>query len=377
MPFLFKEAVMYTSEAPAGMRDTAGTEEWKKKILQEKIEKVFTSYGYEPVMTPTIEYYETYARAYQNIREEEFYKFFDQDGHILALRPDMTIPIARFTAGRLGSQKPPFRFCYSANVFKVRHSFAGRRNEVTDCGVECIGPGEESDAEVLMLALDAMKCLGTDHYQLEIGSSGFFKAAARYAGLRQEEMETLADLVDRKAMVDLQEFLEASSLSEKGMDFFMKLPLLSGDRTVLTEAQKLSFCPELNEEISRLMELDQMLSDLGRGSQIRYDLGKVPHLTYYTGIIFEGWVEGIGSSVLSGGRYDDLLKKFGRDLPACGFGIKIDEAAEHMHVEAPHVRKVRYPHGRMKEALMTAEELRQTGPVVIEEADVPEVEADA
>lgn len=357
------------------MRDTAGKEAAARKQLQQNIEKVFASYGYEPVITPTIEYYETYARAYDNIKEEEFYKFFDQHGRILTLRPDMTIPIARFTAGRLGTEKPPFRFSYSANVFKVRHTFAGRRSEVTDCGIECIGLDEESDAEVLMLAMDTLKCLGRQEYILEIGSSGFFKAAARSAGLKSEETAVLADLVDRKSMVDLREFLESSSLSEKVRTFFLRLPLLSGGREILQEALSLSFNDQLFQEIERLQKLDQLMQDLGRGDHIRYDFGKVPHLTYYTGIIFEGWVEGIGSSVLSGGRYDDLLKKFGRDLPACGFGIKIDEAAEKLEISQPAVTVVRYPEGKLKEALLMAEELRKDGPVTIAKADVEEVEA--
>lgn len=364
----------YTSEAPGGMRDTAGSEAVKKNKLQGRIEKVFASYGYEPVFTPTIEYYETYARAYDGIREEEFYKFFDQDGRILTLRPDMTIPIARFTAGRLGSQKPPFRFSYSADVFKVRHTFAGKRSEATDCGVECIGLDEKDDLEVLVLALDTLKCLGTENFMLEIGNSGYFKAAARSAGLKEEQTRILADLIDRKSMVDLQEFLDASSLSEKGIAFFMKLPLLSGDVSVLKEAEDLSFTDELHRETARLTKLDEMLRTLGWEKHISYDLGKVPHLTYYTGIIFEGWVEGLGASVLSGGRYDDLLKKFGRDLPACGFGMKIDEAAQLLKDEEEKVITVRYPSGKIAEALATAETLRPNHRVIIEEADTDEVE---
>lgn len=364
-------------ELPSGLRDMIGGEVISKKKLISRIEDTFASYGYEPIITPTIEFYRTYANAFSSLDEEEMYKFFDQDGQILTLRTDMTVPIARAAATKYRDVEPPLRFSYTADVYKVRHSFAGKRNEVTDCGVELIGADSQSDPEVLSLAVDVMRSFGVKDYTLEIGNSDFFREAAGDAGLNAEQAGILADLTDRKSMVDLQEFLESVNLDAQKIAFFMHLPLLSGGREVLKEARVFCYSDALAKEIGRLEDLDDVLRELGQADHISYDLGKVPHLDYYTGIIFEGWVGGVGTSVLSGGRYDDLLKKFGRDLPACGFGVKADELLDVLPKEEVKTRVLLYPRGQIRAALKMAAELRRSGPVALKEADVEEPEVQA
>ena len=141
---------------PQGMRDLISEECEKKEALKHRIENVFRSYGYRQLKTPAIEYLETYTNAYGDVKDEEMYKFFDQEGKTLALRTDMTVPIARMCASKFANAKPPFRFRYSSDVFKVRHTFAGQRSEVTDCGIELIGCDSKADLEVLCTALDTM-----------------------------------------------------------------------------------------------------------------------------------------------------------------------------------------------------------------------------
>ena len=305
---------------PQGMRDLIPEDCWKKEQLKNRIEEVFERYGYAKIETPEIEYYETYRTAFGQLHDEEMYKFFDPSGEAMTLRIDMTVPIARVCATRYLNARPPFKFRYCADVFKVRHTFAGKRSQVTDCGVELIGEDSASDLEVLKCALEVMGSLGVD-YQLEIGNSDFFRKACRQLNINDHDMDILADLVDRKALPELNEAAEAMGIKQP--EFFEALPLLNG-AGALEEAERISFSKELRQEVETLKQLDQQLNALGYGKHLLFDFGKVPHLNYYTGIIFEGYVSGVGVGVLSGGRYDSLLQKFGRDLPACGFSVKLD-----------------------------------------------------
>ena len=355
-------------QVPQGMRDLITDDFRKKEALRKRIENIFASWGYEPVSTPALEYYQTFDNAYNELTDDEMYKFVDRNGHVLALRSDMTVPIARMTASRFALRKPPFRFRYCEDVYKVRHSFAGQRNEATDCGIECIGLGEESNLEVLSIALDTMAAIGAGPWQLELGNSSFFRSACTAEKLDKEDIDKLARLIDRKSMVDLSEFVASLSLSEKAASFFCTLPLLGGDASIFEKAEEISFTDDLKAAVAKMKTLYEKLKVLGYGSQVYFDFGKAPHLDYYTGIIFEGYVEGVGTSFLSGGRYDCLLAKFGKDMPACGFSIKLDTILDALPKEKEiPVREVTYRSGEELDALLKARELRKLGPVRLKE----------
>jgi ATP phosphoribosyltransferase regulatory subunit len=365
--YSWKEKTMNQIRIPQGMRDLISEECEKKEALKTRIEKVFASYGYRPLKTPAIEYLETYANGYGDMADEEMYKFFDQEGRTLVLRADMTVPIARMCASKFSNAMPPFRFRYCSDVFKVRHTFAGQRSEVTDCGIELIGCDSRSDLEVLCTALDTMQAIGAKEYVLEIGNSEFFRNACHATHLSEEAGRRLAQLIDRKSMVELQEYLKTLSLDEKSRNFFRQLPMLGGGQEALLQAEQISFTDSLKDEVQTLKDLYADLQSLGYGSQIRFDFGKVPHLDYYTGIIFEGYVGNVGTSVLSGGRYDSLLKKFGRDLPACGFSVKLDSLIDILPEEKTDITKLYYERGKEAEALKQAKQLRQKGAVELVE----------
>ena len=362
---------------PQGMRDLISEECEKKEALKNRIEDVFASYGYRPLKTPAIEYLETFTNAYVDVKDEEMYKFFDQEGKTLALRTDMTVPIARMCASKFVNAKPPFRFRYCSDVFKVRHTFAGQRSEVTDCGIELIGCDSRSDLEVVAAALDTMKAIGVNDYELEIGNSEFFRSACAAVKLNDEQVKALASYIDRKSLVELQEYLQTLNLDEGAVSFFEELPMLGGKEEVLQKAEEVSFNDALKVEVKTLRNLYQDLKALGYEDHISFDFGKVPHLDYYTGIIFEGYVGNVGSSVLSGGRYDSLLKKFGRDLPACGFSVKLDALLDVLPMEKKTIIRVFYPKGKEVEALKKAKQLQKNGAVELVEAEVQEVEVKA
>ena len=349
-------------QIPGGMRDLLAGECAAKEELRKRISAVYTAYGYQPVETPLIEFYSTYQNTFTSLKEETLYKFVDESGQILTLRTDMTLPIARVCVTRFGQDEVPLRFSYCSNVYKVRQNFAGKRNVVTDCGVELIGLDSTSDPEVLCCALDVMDALGDYEYTLEIGNSDFFRKAFMLSGISENDAAVLADLVDRKEMPALQTFVRSLDLSEEQTAFFTKLPLLCG-RNALEKAKQVCFADELRQEVDSLMKLREILTQLGYGEKVTFDLGKVPHLDYYTGIIFEGYISGIGTSVLSGGRYDSLLAKLGRDMPAIGFGVKLDYLLETAPQPQTKIWKLFYPAEKAAEAMIEARKLRQEAPV--------------
>lgn len=359
-------------QVPLGMRDTILDECTKKIALKQRVEDVFDRYGFTEIITPSIEFFQTYQHAFSEVNDQDMYKFFDQDGKILTLRMDMTVPIARVCASKFTRSKSPFRFRYCSNVFKVRQMFAGQRSEVTDCGVELIG--SNSDLEVLCCALDTMESFGVSGYQLEIGNSDFFKLACQSIGLEEDIQIALADLIDRKSMVELREYAEGLHVPDSQRDFFVSLPMLGGQVDVLSAAMDVSFNNDLKKVVRDLQILYDKLSCLGYGDRIQFDLGKVPHLDYYTGIIFEGFADGVGHSVLSGGRYDSLLKKFGRDLPACGFSVKLDYLLDVVKAPVKKGITVCYPETKELEALQVAKEWRKQACVMMKIWDKDSVE---
>lgn len=350
---------------PEGTRDLILGECTAKKRLQAAIEQVFDSYGYKEIVTPSIEFYQTYQTGFEQIQEEAMYKFFDHNGSILTLRMDMTVPIARVAATKFKDQQPPLRFRYCANVYKVKESFAGKRNEVTDCGIELLGLNEEqSDLEILVCALEVMECMEQEPFTLEIGNVNFFHTAVKLLGLTKDETETLADLIDRKSLTELKEYLNTLNLKAEDKQFFLQLPWLCGSADMLQEALDCCFDERLQRIVENLQQLYEQLRELGYENRITFDLGKLPHLNYYSGILFEGFVPGIGTSVLSGGRYDSLLEKFGEPLPAIGFSVKLDAVLPVLHLKQKEATlTLCYPYARKVEALRKAKELRKTARV--------------
>lgn len=359
---------------PAGTRDLTGQDVAKKRWLQQHLLALFASYGFEEVMTPAFEYYQIYNAAFASLQDREMYKFFDENGDILTLRMDMTVPIARLAATRYQDASLPLRFCYSSNVYKMKKSFAGKRTEVMDCGVELIGTKDNGDLEVLALALDTLASLPIDTYTLEISDVNFFHMAANKVIDNPSDIEKLADLIHRKSMVELEDYLHTLDLDPIVTNFFLQLPLLVGDARVLKKAGMLAFDEELSGVIEGLQNLDQALKQMGYTEHISYDLGKLPHLNYYTGLTFEAFVPGAGTSILSGGRYDHLLEQFGPSLPARGFSVKLDYLTDLLPDEK-HIARCRiyYPAYRFIEAFSQAKSLRRYHPVEMVEWDNDEI----
>lgn len=355
---------------PEGTRDLILDECVVKRSIERNIDDIFCKWGYKEIITPTVEFYETFNYNSQTLKEEDMYKFFDNRGRILVLRPDMTIPIARVVETKFKDEPLPIKLRYNANVFRVHASLGGKRNEYTDCGVELIGlEDKKSDLEVLVLALDALDKLGLSNFKLEIGNIGFFEGAFKTLDINEESKEIIAQYIEDKNLKNLEDYLESLDIKDEYKEFFNKLPWLFGDRGILEEAKTLVFNDELKANLEYLEDLYSQLETLGYGDKVTFDLGMVPRLNYYTGIIFRGYGEGVGNTVLRGGRYDKLITSGDKYIPAIGFSLDINSVIENVKIsekiqDNKNNCKIYYSSKDRIEAIKKSEELRKQGKIV-------------
>lgn len=308
------------------MRDFTVDECKRRNKIIETITERFSKWGYSEVSTPIVEYYKTFNHKTQDLKEEEIYKFFDSRGRILVLRPDMTVPVARLVNTKLKDMKLPLKLFYNAEVFRVHESFEGKRNEYLDCGIELIGAsGEKTDLEVLVTALEVLKALDTKkEFKLEIGNVNILKSALKDMNLSIDNQNKVIELINKKSLTSLREYLDDIEIRKEYKEFLNKFPWLFGGYEMIKKAKGLAFNEDMKKNIEYLENLYLNLQKLGYEKYLSVDISMVPRVNYYSGIIFKGYVKEIGSTVIRGGRYDNLLESFGKSIPAIGFSVDVN-----------------------------------------------------
>ncbi len=351
-----------------GLQDLHPQDTSKKQFIEAKILDVFQRYGYEQVETPTFEYFDIYHHERGTEDSKNLYKFFNREGEILSLRPDVTPSIARYTATFYGNETTPQRFSYRGNVFYNNENYQGKLREYTQAGIECIGiPYPEADAECVVLAIQSLLASGLNEFQIDLGHVGFFMGLIEEAGLTEEEEEEVRQFIDAKNYIALEAYLETVDISSQVKKGLLELPRLFGQEDILTRAMALTTNSVAQNAISRLVDVYYILKDYGFETYISFDLGMVSKLQYYTGIIFKGYTYGTGVSIVNGGRYDRLLQSFDYNMPAVGFAIPIHSLLQsimrqNIAIDTPSIQTfVGYEYALQKEAIALAETLRQQG----------------
>ena len=310
---------------PEGVRDILGRECVEKQTLEQQIEELFRSYGYDLLETPVLEYLEVFGDRIGSAPVRELYKLVDREGDLLALRPDFTPSVARVAAMFFAEEQTPLRFCYRGPVFSQVASLQGRLAEQTQMGVEYLqDDSAEADAEVLSLVIALMQKTGLEEFQITIASVPFFDALAEEASLEETQRTALRALLAAQNRYGAVSLIRSFALPPELEAAFCALPELFGDRRVLDAAEARVPFPEARRAIDRLRRIDDLLRSYGVADYVTYDLGMVPEYRYYTGIVFRAYTYGSGEALVRGGRYDDLLSQFGKDCPAIGFMTRID-----------------------------------------------------
>lgn len=306
---------------PEGVTDYLPDECEAKRAVEEKMAQTFSQNGYRPVQTPAFEYYDLYADGSGDISPEKLYKFFDTQGHILALRGDITTSIARVMGTKYNGSLPA-RLCYVADAFRYDGSASSLSSEFTQAGIELIGDGScEADAEVISVTVAALLAAGLEEFQIDIGQVEFFKGLAEQVGLDADDFERIRTLIDFKDSVSIAQIAQKYDADEEIKELLCRMPYLFGSAEVIEQAKS----PKLNARsaaaLENLEQVYRLLCACGLERYVSIDLGMLQNLDYYTGVIFKGFTYDVGFSVCGGGRYDTLIGNFGKDLSAVGIAI--------------------------------------------------------
>jgi len=317
------------SQIPHGVQDRFLAEAARRRRAEEVVRECFARWGYQEVIPPTFEFYENLSIGASAELKEAMYRFLDQKGRTLALRADFTPQMARMAATKLFDQPMPLRCSYVGSLFRYEEPQAGRKREFTQAGIELIGADTaEADAEVVALSIAALEALELRSFQVNLGQMAFFRYLTR--GLPEETLVAVREAIDHKNQARLLEALDQAGLTGNRARLLKRLPALIGGSDVVEEA--LDLCAGVRESagtsaaLERLSEVYRLLQAYGVADRVILDLSEVRGMDYYTGITFRGVAPGLGWPVLSGGRYDDLIARFGRPLAAIGFGIGIERA---------------------------------------------------
>ena len=305
---------------PEGVRDVFSEECKRKRMLEQKIEKVFQAYGYQEIETPTFEFFDVFGREVGTTPSRELYKFFDREGNTLVLRPDFTPSIARAVSMYYMEEDLPIRLWYQGSSFVNNSSYQGRLKESTQMGVELLNEDSPmADAELLAMTVRLMLDAGFREFQVSVGHVGYFRALAKEARLSEEGFHQLRELISIKNYFGVEELLERFHLHPDQSRALAGMTQMFGGPEVLQKARTLTRNREALEAVERLEAIYEILKDYGYEKYICFDFGMLSRFQYYTGIIFQAYTYGNGEPLVKGGRYDRLLNYFGKNAPAVGF----------------------------------------------------------
>lgn len=372
--------------APEGTQDYLPAECRRKRSAEALLRDVFTAAGYDEIETPLFEHYDVFTHDTVPYVQEEIVKFFDQRGRILALRPDVTGPIARMAATKLLKEQQTLRLFYIGNVYGVREP--GEQVESTQAGVELIGAsGPYADAEPIALAIQALRDLGLESFSIEIGQVAYFRGLLSGSRLSGPQIDGIRQLINDKNSVELEYTLSRLDLPTATKDALLTLPGLFGGEEALDAAAADS--EQCRAAVDSLREVLGVLKAYGFSRHVSVDLGLLHDFQYYSGLIFRGLADGVGRPILSGGRYDGLLGEFGQNVPATGFAVRLTQllrarlGGEDAPVAAPLL--LRFSPAEAQAASRKAQALRARGVRVIlagpqappgaVSLDAPEIEA--
>ncbi len=352
---------------PEGVRDIYNVECERKLTLEHCLRHRLHLYGFRDIETPMFEFFDIFNKERGTVPSNEMYKFFDREGNTLVLRPDMTPPIARCMAKYYREENLPVRFCYIGDTFVNNTSYQGKLKQVAQLGAELINDATvEADAEMIALTVDCLLDAGLKRFQVEIGEADFFRGLMEEAGIAPDEAEMLRVLIENKNMFGVEEIISGKNLPDNLKEVILKLPELFGtlDRLLYVK-EKISNSRAL-AAIERLEALYALLCEYGFEEYITFDLGMLSKFNYYTGIIFRAYTFGTGDAVATGGRYDSLVGQFGKDAPAIGMAIIVNQLlaalARQDLLEEPKAKNhlIVYEKGQDKEAIALAISMRET-----------------
>ena len=300
---------------PPGTRDVLPDEMRELRALSGSLHKSFERAGYAEVWTPALEYEDVLRRGDERVAGAGF-RLFDDRGHVLALRSDPTIPIARLVANRYAGEPGPLRLSYFAHAYRAVQRGSGQAREFLQGGIELIGVGgAEGDAEVIALVDSALTEAGLRRHRIGLGDGMLYRALLAENGIEGKRAEPLLEALWRRDLVGLERQVDQLDCAPAARDLLITLPTLRGGPEVLDRIP--------GPSAEHLRAVHELLAERGVADRVIFDLGLLRDLGYYTGTIFEVLDPAVAFALGGGGRYDELLGRFGEPRPACGAGLDV------------------------------------------------------
>jgi ATP phosphoribosyltransferase regulatory subunit len=311
---------------PLGFRDILFDEAKRRRSIEQKLSEAFDHRAYREICTAGVEYFDVYQRGNQSIKDRVF-RFLDRDDQLLALRADFTPAIARVVTTRLTQADLPVRVWYCGNVFRKVQPNRGLFRETTQVGAELLGVNSaRSDAEILSLALDCLHTLGISDFKVHLNHAGIFRGIVNASGLDERQLQLLQSVIDRKDARGVAARLRETGVSTNIAAQLESLSRYIGGEEILDEAEQLLTSSESQAALGELRQLNAALREWK--SNITFDLTEIDEMEYYTGIMFNFFSPTLRGELGGGGRYDDLLKEFGKAMPAVGFSFSLESLVE-------------------------------------------------
>jgi ATP phosphoribosyltransferase regulatory subunit len=302
---------------PSGTRDVLPDEMRELRAITDALRGVFERHGYGEVYTPAIEY-ESVLRG-DGGGVQPAYRVVDDHGDVLALRADMTVPIARVVATRYQAVEPPLRFCYVAHAYRQVTPHRGQMREFLQAGIELVGaPAPAGTAEALTVLCHALDAVGLKGYRVGLGDASLYPALLSGLRVDEEHRERLLGELATRDFVGLEREVRELGLASADAELLIRVPQLRGGPNVLEAPPG-----PVADAVAGLRSVLDLL-ETAVAERVIFDLGLARGLGYYTGAVFDVYDPALGEPLGGGGRYDDLLARFGRALPAVGFAIGVD-----------------------------------------------------
>ena len=311
---------------PEGVRDIYGDECEKEEFVKEGMKDILKLYGFRPISTPSFEFFDVFNKDRGTVHAKEMYKFFDREGNTMALRPDITPSIARCVAKYYRDETFPIRLSYVGNTFINNSSYQGKLKEITQVGAELINDSTaDADAQMIALCCECILKSGLKEFRIDLGHADLFNGLMEETGFDADEVMELKILIEEKNIFGASSMLSTKDVDVAIKDVILKLPELFGNYDIIDKARSIISNEKALAALDRLDKIYSIIDSYGLSRYVSFDLGMLSKYNYYTGIIMKAYTYGTGDAIASGGRYDKFISQFGKDAPAIGIVILLDQ----------------------------------------------------
>ncbi len=360
---------MVNNFIPEGVADLNYDEYEKIHGIENAVMEVFRNSGYRQISTPTFEYYDLFNEKGISAGTDDMYKIVDSGGKLMVLRPDATVPVARMMATQYRRTDGDVKLAYLTNVYRSADFRAGEKREFRQAGIEFFGGNsDDTDAGIIATAIDSLRAAGFSDLSTELGDTNYFSGlleALSEGGLvtSPDAQNELRDIMEEKNIPALEKFIKQNGIPGRLSSVILEIPLLFGDFQSVTErALEIALNGTMKDAVENMRRVRAAIEKKGKDTEITADMGLVIKLDYYTGIIFRCYLKKSGVIVGGGGRYDGLMEKFGKNIPAAGFGINIDElydSSRNTDIRTDDVLNIALGKGRLAD--ITFDNLKKAG----------------